>query len=888
MKLPVDPYKLSAEEVGDLLSVSIETGLSEVEVRHRRLKYGRNQLTMIQDKNLVLVFLAQFQSPIVYLLLAAAAISFFFSDNTEGVAILAVILVNAFIGFWMESQAIKSMTALKKLDTVTAKVWREGELNEIPSEELVPGDILFLEAGDLVSADARLISVRQLEADESALTGESLPVVKITDVLYQDTIVADRKNMVFKGTIITRGNGRAVITATGMKTELGRISTLVVSTKDDAIPLNKKLLRLSQRLVLLALIIVLPMILIGLLQERDLRLMLKTAIALAVAAIPEGLPIVATIALARGMLKLAKQNVVVKQLAAVETLGSTNVIFTDKTGTLTQNRLEVNTICLPHNTLEMVWNEKNKAIEIYPPDPGPPDAENLLKLLSVAVMCNNASFSEGNVVGDPLEVALLKIGAYHQSGFLDEIYKIFPRIHEQPFESETKIMGTVHKYNGNDFAAVKGALEEILKLSTHILVDGEVRIFTKGEKQGWVDRHNALAKKGQRILAFAFNDRIKSIQHFTENLIFIGLAGFLDPPRAEVPQSIRECTDAGIQVVMVTGDHAETAKTIALKIGLINSTDETVIHGEELKPQAQRSQEEEARLMKARIFSRVSPGQKMELIEMYQHHGWIVGMTGDGVNDAPALKKAEIGIAMGKRGTQVAREAADMVLQDDSFASIVKAIKYGRVIYDNIKIFIIYLLSCNLSEILIVAIAAFSNLSMPLMPLQILFLNLVTDVFPALALGMNEGSALVMKRRPRSPDEPMITKKDWSSIFVYSFFITAGVFSVFVYSHVFLKHSVVVSNNIAFFSLAFSQLFHPLNLASAKVSFFRNEITDNPHLWAAVTLCVVLIFMAYLIEPFNVIFSLQPLSVGAWILIGVGSTFHLVLIQLVKRMGVIQ
>jgi P-type Ca2+ transporter type 2C len=887
MQLPSNAHILSADEVATRLEVSAEKGLTESEVYSRRGIFGTNELKQAEERSLAVVFLLQFKSPVVYLLLVAAGVSFIFNNPTEAFAILIVILVNTLIGFWMEAQAIKSMIALRRLEKVMVKVWRAATLIEVRSEELVPGDVLYVEAGDLVGADARLLSEVQLETDESALTGESLPVLKSARRLPTDTIVAERNNMIFKGTVVTHGNGKAIVTRTGMETELGGISAMVQSAKPEAIPLNVKLEKFSRNLVLLAVLIVLPLIVVGLMEGRDIQLMIKTGIALAVAAIPEGLPIVATIALARGMLKLAKHQVIVKKLAAVETLGSTNVIFTDKTGTLTQNKLQVTTLCFPQHTLEIEWDEMNKAVSFRPFDLDAHARESLQKLLTVAVMCNNAYFSEANPVGDPLEVALLKIGEYHRTGFLEEVHKIFPRIYEHPFDSSEKIMGTIHAANGSYYAAVKGAIEGVLKNSEYILRDGETQLLTKADKKEWLERNDLMAGNGLRVLAFAYQDRVPNVKNFIHDLVFVGLAGFQDPPREEVRQSIQACREAGIRVVMVTGDHPETAKSIALKIGLVDDPEELVMHGSKLKPWDRLSAHEMAGIMEAKIFSRLSPGQKLELVELYQQKGWIVGMTGDGVNDAPALKKAEIGIAMGKRGTQVAREAADMVLQDDSFASIARAVKYGRVIYDNIRTFIIYLLSCNLSEILIVATAGFMNLSLPLQPLQILFLNIVTDVFPALALGMNEGSNYVMKRRPRHSNEPMLNRKNWFSIFAYSFFITISVLIVFLYSHFYENSSGAISNNVAFFTLAFAQLLHPLNLASAKTSFFENEVTRNLYLWIAVAFCTALIFFAYFVKPFSTVLSMQTLPSEIWFLIGAGSVLPLLLIQIAKRTGLV-
>lgn len=880
-------HSLSIESVSEEFSVSIERGLTDGESKKRLQVFGRNELVAAREKSLWFVFFNQFKSLIVYLLVAAGLVSVAFGDHTEAIAIFIVILVNAGIGFLMETQARKSMDALRQLDTAKARVVRGGNVIEVPSGEVVPGDILFVEAGDLVCADARLVTVSQLSVDESALTGESMPVSKKTGRLSSNAVLADQVNMVFKGTVVMGGNGRAVVTATGMKTELGMISSMVQSTVEEAVPLNEKLEAFSKKLVLLTIIIILPLLIVGLLEDREIKLMIKSTIALAVAAIPEGLPIVATIALARGMLKLSKHQVIVKKLAAVETLGSTNIIFTDKTGTLTENRLAVSEICLPGQRAIVKWKEKGGTIIFDPHNIQDSDHQNLEKIITIGVICNNASVTENNSSGDPLEVALLKLGTSYSSTFLDDVTKRYPRIDEKPFDSETKMMATVHESGDKIFVAVKGAPEEIIKTSTRFLRDGNTKHFKDGEKKEWITRNDTLARNGLRSLAFAYSENSKDVESAMDDLIFAGLVGFIDPPREEVRDAMIECHRAGIRVVMVTGDHAETAKHIASDIGLTENSAPHVIHGQKLKLNDKSTDDEIKAVMEADVFARVSPKQKLDLVDLYQNDGWIVAMTGDGVNDAPALKKADIGIAMGQRGTQVARDAATMILQNDSFASIVTAVKYGRIIFDNIRSFIIYLLSCNLSEILIVALASFMNLALPLQPLQILFLNIVTDVFPALALGMSDGGDYVMKRKPRNPDQPIITRKYWISIVTYSLMLTLSVYAVFLYSYYSGDFTVEMSNNIAFFSLAFAQLLHPFNLASGRTSFFKNEITTNRHLWLAIAFCIALIVTVYLVPPFNNALSLYYLPASAWVLILIGSVLHLFFIQVLKRFHVI-
>lgn len=888
MKELREPYTLSPEEVAHQLDVS-ERGLPEAEVKSRIATYGRNEFKAKKRKSPILIFLSQFNNIVVYLLLVAVVVSSLFKDYTEAIAILAVILINTIIGFIMEMQARKSMNALKKLDQMLAKVIRNGTVKEISSEEIVPGDWLVLEAGDVIPADGRISSDTLLEVDESPLTGESLPVSKENAPLPSGTTVADRKNMVFKGTFVTRGNAKAIVTGTGAHTELGKISFLVERAGQQAVPINEKLKKFSQKLIFLIFIVIVPLLFVGLAQRDDLHEVIETSIALAVAAIPEGLPIVSTIALARGMLKLARHQVIVKKLAAVETLGSTNVIFTDKTGTLTQNKLRVHTLCFAENIVQIRWDESGGKIHLEQFENHHTNNEGPVgKLLMIGVLCNNAQIgTRGEPIGDPLEIALLKAGEYYRKGFIQDLQKEFPRISEKPFDSKTKWMATVHKSGTIFFTAMKGAAEEVLKNCHSIVKGNTIELFSEEKKKDWLERTNSLAREGLRTLAFAWKESACN-DELLDKLVFAGLIGFADPPREEVPQAIKECRQAGLRVVMVTGDHPETAKNIAYQVGLIDSKDEQVLHGSKLKPVETLSENEKKEIMNTVIFSRVSPEQKLDLISLYQRHGWLVGMTGDGVNDAPALKKAEIGIAMGKRGTQVAREAADMVLKDDSFASIAKAIKYGRVIYDNIKTFVIYLLSCNLSEIIIVSGAAFLNVVQPLLPLQILFLNLVTDVFPALALGMNEGSELVMKKKPRNPDEPLINKQNWTSIAAYSLLLSLSVFASFFYAYRYLDYSPAMCNSIAFLSLAFAQLLHPLNLASAKESFFRNEITTNRYLLAAIVLCTMIIMAAYVVQPLKEVLSIQTLDGTAWGLVAAGSLLHLVLIQLVKRTNVVK
>jgi len=862
---------------------SSQTGITDEEAVKRKSKYGPNTIRSQEERSLWSILFAQLKSPVVYLLVAATVVSFSFGDFTEGFAILVVIVINTAIAFIMEKQALQSMQALKKLDKVMAKVIRNGDMKEVLSEELVPGDVLFAEAGDVISADARLIEATQLEVDESALTGESLPVGKNTTALEENTPLAERDNMLYKGTAITRGNGKAIVVATAMKTELGKISEMVQTAQSEEIPLNKKLETFSRKLIWIVVIIALPLSLVGVFGNRDLYLMVEIAIALAVAAIPEGLPIVATIALARGMLRLSKHKVIVKKLAAVETLGETNVIFTDKTGTLTENKLEVDTIAVPNEMMEVKWDGDKSSLQISSEEK--PAQESIDRLLEVAVLCNNATYSKQSVVGDPLEVALLKFVSGYSKNLTTDIKDKTQRVKEQPFDSDSKVMATLDDKDGQYLVSAKGATDELFKLCSHIFIEGQETSISDEHHAYWKKKTDEIASQGLKALAFAYRKLDGEKEKWLSDLVFIGLVGFLDPARADVPDAISACKRAGIKVIMVTGDHPETARTIAYKVGLLEGEDASVLHGSSIKSIDKLSAEEKKSLENTLVFSRVSPVQKLELVQIYKEKGDIVAMTGDGVNDAPALKKADIGIAMGMRGTQVARESADMILQDDAFPSIVSAIRQGRVIFKNIKNFIIYLMSCNLSEILVVSIASFANLALPLLPLQILFLNIVTDVFPALALGMGEGNKSIMDHPPHNPKEALISKRNWASIIIYAAVLTISVLSVFFYSLFYKGYSDEICNSISFLTLAFAQLLHPLSLIGAKENLIKNDIVRNPHIWAAVVFCVAITLTVFYIPYTKEVLNLHFLGFEAWVSVVIGSVAPVFIIRVLKMIG---
>ncbi len=870
IKLNINPHAIEPEAVLTALHSDAANGLTSTEAQ-KRLKNGANKIEAKKDKSIWLIFLSQFKSPIVWLLVFAAGLSFYFGELLDGIAILIVILINALIGFYMEYQAERSMNALKKLSAVPAKVQRNGKLEEINAEEIVPGDIIYIEAGDMIPADGRIFKASQVQIDESALTGESLPVEKQTDKLHGDTTLAERTNMLYKGTFSTKGNGFMVVTTTGMDTELGNIARMVQSADQAATPLEKKLENFSKKLIWITVGLVVVIFVAGLLNGQKFLEMLETSIALAVAAIPEGLPIVATMALAQGMMKMAKYNVIVKKLSAVETLGGTNVICTDKTGTLTQNKIEVNKIVTPADNIE--------ALEI---------------INRIAILCNTAELQNSNgtvkEIGDPLETGLLKFAEKNSINVQGYRAK-YPKLKEEPFSSETKIMATLHKDQSNSTTYAKGASEELLLRCNRILEKDGIKELNTENRTLWIKKAEELANSGLRVIAGAYNPLASAEGGLSLNLVFVGLFGMIDPPREEVFEAIKECKEAGIKVIMITGDHPATAKNIAVKLGIADNGNFKAMIGKEMKDFEHLTVNEKLSWMDTQVFARVSPKQKLDLVAVLQEGKNIVGMTGDGVNDAPALKKADIGIAMGLRGTQVSQEVADMVLKDDSFSSIVIAIKQGRIIFENIRKFVIFLLSCNLSELLVIATASVFNLHFQLFALQILFINIITDVLPALALGVTEGSNEIMQRPPRNMNEPIIDKKRWIAIFFYSIIIGAVSVGAVFFSH-FTVHNTEtwnpeLCNNILFFSLIFSQLLHVFNMGNG-TSFFNSEVLRNKYVWGAIALSVIILLGVYAIEPVRKVLSIYEMSIYDWLISIGASIVSLIIIQIGKKLKIAQ
>lgn len=869
-----EPWSRSAEEILGELGVGPEDGLSSAEAERRLSQFGLNQLAESKPRSLYSLWIDQFKSIVVVLLVMVGVLAIVLDDALEGIAIFSVVGINALIGFLTEWRATRSMESLRRLGHVDTVVIRDGKMMEVPAQELVPGDIVALEGGDVITADMRLIESAELQVDESALTGESLPVSKSTENVAVEARVMDRHNMLFKATALTSGSAKAVIVTTGYETEIGQIANLVSTASAQATPLEKRLDALAGRLVWVVLLIAVLVAVASIASGRDIWLAIEVAMVLAVAAIPEGLPIVATIALARGMWRMGKRNALIARLSAVETLGATGMILTDKTGTLTENRMSVTSIKLTDLELDVSAADK------------PELSDQLRRLLEVAVLCNNASYTvaeNGKIeaVGDATEIALLQAATNHaieRPGLIER----WPEVREYAFDAPNKRMATVHRVNDGFLIAIKGAAEAILPLCQEELSASGNRALTSEAREAWLRQADELGSQGLRTLALAQKLSGKEDADPYEGLILLGIVGLEDPPRQGVREAIAQCHDAGIEVAMVTGDHAATARHIATQVGIIpaQASEHLLLSGDQFDQAC--DDQDLTRLLKVRVLSRFSPAQKLRLMELHQHNGQVVAMTGDGVNDAPALKKADIGIAMGIRGTDVAKEAADMVLQDDEFGTIVIAVAHGRAIFENIRKFVVYLLSCNISEIIVISLATVASAPLPLLPLQILFLNLVTDVFPALALGVCEGSPDLMKERPRAAQEEVVTRRHWQRIVLHGAIIATTVLAAMAIAMNYLEFSTARTVTVSFCTLALAQVWHVFNMRSNMSHVFDNEITRNLWVWAAVVLCVLLVLAAVYVPVLAMVLELEHPGRDGWLLIAIMSFVPLATAPLVR------
>ena len=877
-------HALEPKEAIEKLKTS-ERGLSEEEAKKRLQEYGYNELKERKKVSALEIFLNQFKDIFVIMLLIAIAISVligwyevkenpeksFFEAYADAVAIGAIVVLNAIVGFTQEYRAEKALEAMKKLTAPKARVIREGKEVLIDAREVVPGDILLIEAGDRIAADGLLLESVELEVNEAVLTGESAPVRKKVGKLKPDTPIAERKNCVFMATYATYGRGKVLVTATGMKTEFGKIAEKVQEIEEEETPLKRKLNNFAKKLakfVVVICIIIFALELYEILwifKIREFGEIIKesldafmTSVALAVSAVPEGLPAVVTITLALGARELAKRNAIIRKLSSAETLGAVTVICSDKTGTLTKGEMTVKKIYTSDKIIEVtgVGYETKGEFLLEGKSFNPKEIELLLR---IACLCNNASYDGQTIKGDPTEGALI-VAAAKAGMKKEDLENEYKRIHEIPFSSERKRMTTIHSFENKKFAYMKGAPEVVLERCDFILKDGKIEKLDEEEKKKILKINEDFASQALRVLGFAFKELEEKFddESAEKDLVFVGLMGMIDPAREEAKEANKKCQEAGIKTVMITGDHKLTAIAIAKEIGMLDNNEEAkVLTGEELDKLS--DEEFEKIVEEVRIYARVSPEHKLRIVKALKKKGHIVAMTGDGVNDAPALKQADIGIAMGITGTEVTKEASDMILADDNFATIVKAVEGGRGIYENIRKFVFFLLRCNFDELGIIGIFALLGLPLPLNAAMILWINLVTDGGPAIALSMDPPEEDLMKRKPRDPKQGILHGRFAQILasFITQFFGTAFVFCL---SYYVWKEPLKEAMTMAFVQASFQELFTVFNCRSERKSVFRYSPFTNKYLVIAVAASFALTLMLCYVPTFQVMFGTVPLT----------------------------
>ena len=866
-------YQKEVEEVKKELSTNLEKGLTSKQVEEKQETIGFNELKAKKKKSLLVKFLEQFKDFMIIVLIIAAIVSGIIGvlqgeGITDTIIILIVVIVNAIIGVAQENKAEKSLEALQKLSAHASKVIRDGKLCVVQSRELVPGDIVVLDTGDYVPADLRIIEAVNLKSQESALTGESVPVEKTIDKIEKEDVgVGDRTNMLFSSSLITYGRGKGIVVETGMTTEVGKIAEIINSSEETTTPLQEKLNKLGKTLGISALAICVVIFIIGLLYGKEPIHMFMTAVSLAVAAIPEGLAAVSTIVLAIGVQRMVKKNAIVKRLPAVETLGSASVICSDKTGTLTQNKMTVQKIYINNNLMNM------ENIKIVEPE------SDLEKLVYNAMLCNDTKIGENNeLTGDPTETALVDMGMNLDID-IDKIFRI-DRLNEIPFDSSRKLMTTVHQVNDKYVVYTKGGVDELLQNCNSYIIDGKIKKDLEQFKTNIYENNENMAKNALRVLAFGYKiiDKLpgskEEIQKLETDLTFIGMVGMIDPPREEAKRAVEKCKTAGIKTIMITGDHKITATAIAKQLGILENEEEAIT-GSELERMS--DEELTKNIRNYSVYARVSPEHKVRIVRAWQANGEIVAMTGDGVNDAPALKNADIGCAMGVVGTDVAKEAADVILTDDNFATVVSAVEEGRRIYDNILKAIQFLLSSNVGEIIVLFVAILitpllakwfniTNIGAlePLLPIHILWINLVTDSLPALALAVDPAAENIMNRKPNKKEKGIFTKgMTWRVVYqgIMIGLLTLLAFIVGLATPGVTDEAmkIEIAQTMAFCVLALSELVHVFNIRDNKNSIFKAGIFNNMKLILAIIVSASLMFVILLIPQLRTIFSIAQL-----------------------------
>jgi len=887
-------YKKSKEEVVSQLSTSTDKGLSNEEAQKRLEKYGPNALKEEGKQSMLSKIIAQFNDFLILILIVAAVISYFVGEKVDAVVIIAIVIVNAALGIYQEGKAEKSLEALKKMAAPSAKVLRNGNVEVIPSNNVVPGDIVILETGDVIPADLRLIESSNLKVEEASLTGESVPVEKDSNIIFdEDVSLGDRVNMAYSSTIVSYGRGKGVVVGTGHDTEIGKIATMIQTYDNEPTPLQRKLNQLGKFLGIVVIVVCLVVFGLGLYQGRDVLSMFMTSISLAVAAIPEGLAAIVTIVLALGMNRMVERNAIVKKLLSVETLGTTTYICSDKTGTLTQNEMTVVKVYTDDKIIDVSgigYEPKGKftmdGVEVE----NVTGSVNINTLLSIGTLCSDARLTETDdgykILGDPTEGALVTLA--EKAGIRqDDINQKYPRIEELPFDSDRKMMTTFHEnfIPGKVVSFTKGAPDILISKSSSIYLNGEIVPFTEDLKKKVLDVNSKFSREALRVLAMAFRQYDSLPNEITtetieNNLIFVGLVGMIDPPREEAKEAIKKCKNAGIKTVMITGDYKETAFAIAKQLGMADHESQAMM-GQELDNLT----DEELRevVKEKRVYARVSPEHKVRIVDALKKNGEIAAMTGDGVNDALALKKADIGISMGITGTDVAKNTAEVILTDDNFASIVAAVEEGRIIYSNIKKFVFFLLSCNIGEVLVIFLSILLGFEVPLLPIQLLWLNLVTDSFPALALGMEKGDPEIMDIPPRDPDEPILDKDMIKALVVQSIAISAATLGAYIWGmRTYGTVNLYYARTITFATLITAELLRAYSSRSLNHSILKIGVFSNKTMVRSTLLAFALLLVVIYVPALQPIFDTFAMGLGDWSMVLLFSIIPLVFGELYK------